>query len=95
MAVLVYVLSSWWNWWYGGSFSARPFVEYLPFFTIPMGLALQYLPKFLHRGYVTILLLTVVLCQVQVYQARYYRIHYENMDRARYWEEFLRVDKLP
>ena len=95
MAVLVYVLSSWWNWWYGGSFSARPFVEYLPFFAIPMGLALQYLPKFPRRGYAVLLVLAVVLCQVQIYQARYYRIHYEDMDRARYWEEFLRVDKLP
>lgn len=95
MTVLVYVLSSWWNWWYGGSFSARPFVEYLPFFAIPMGLALQNLPKLLHRGYVVLLLLAVLIGQVQTYQARYFRIHYEDMDRARYWGEFLRVDKLP
>jgi hypothetical protein len=94
MSVLVLVLSSWWNWWYGGSFSARPFVEYLPFFAIPMGLAVQELNGAARRSYLTGLVLLVGLCQVQTFQARYYRIHYEDMDRTRYWNEFLRIDRL-
>ncbi len=92
--LLVYVLSSWWSWWYGGSFSSRPFVEYLPLFAIPLGLAINHLPKGLRNGYVVLLSALVILCQIQTYQARYYRIHYEDMDGERYWEEFLRLDKL-
>lgn len=93
--VLVYVLSSWWNWWYGGSFSARPFVEYLPLFAVPLALALQQSKDWAKKAYLTGVVFTVLLCQVQTYQARYYRIHYEDMDRERYWGEFLRLDKLP
>jgi hypothetical protein len=93
--VLTYVLSSWWSWWYGGSFSARPYVEYLPLFAIPLGLALQQLGGALRTAYVTACVMALVLCQVQTYQARYYRIHYADMDRERYWAEFLRLDKLP
>lgn len=92
--VLVYVLSSWWSWWYGGSFSSRPFVEYLPLFAIPLGLAIQHLTNGLRKGYVTLVVLLVIVCQIQTYQARYNRIHYEDMDRQRYWEEFLRLDRL-
>jgi len=29
---LTYILSSWWSWYYGGSFSNRAYVEYLPLF---------------------------------------------------------------
>jgi hypothetical protein len=29
---ITYIFSSWWMWFYGGSFSSRVFVEYLPFF---------------------------------------------------------------
>jgi ABC-type branched-subunit amino acid transport system permease subunit len=93
--VLTYVLSSWWSWWYGGSFSSRPYVEYLPLFAIPLGLFLHQAKGALRSTYLTACLLALVLCQVQTYQARYYRIHYADMDKDRYWAEFLRLDKLP
>ena len=95
MLLLTYVLSSWWNWWYGGSFSARPFVEVLPMFALPLGLALQAAHGARRTVLVTTVVLLVALCQVQTYQARYYQIHYEDMDRSRYWEVFLRLDRLP
>jgi hypothetical protein len=95
MLLLTYVLSSWWNWWYGGSFSARPFVEYLPLFALPLGLALQAAHGARRTMLVTTVVLLMALCQLQTYQARYYQIHYEDMDRSRYWEVFLRLDRLP
>ncbi|MCX6080967.1 MAG: hypothetical protein NTW32_15675 [Chloroflexi bacterium] len=32
----VYVISSWWSWWYGGSFGQRPFAEAIPMFAIAL-----------------------------------------------------------
>lgn len=90
-ALLIYVLSSWWNWWYGGSFSSRVLVEFLPFFAIGLALLLQQKQsaiKVLSRSLVVICL---VLCQIQVYQYRYYLIHWENMTQERYWEVFLKT----
>ncbi|MBP7156441.1 MAG: hypothetical protein KBA60_10560 [Flavobacteriales bacterium] len=93
--LLTYVLSSWWNWWYGGSFGARPYVEYLGLFMLLFALALDRLMKSWRSVLLITAMLVVVLCQVQTYQMRYYQIHWENMDKAKYWEVFLRVDKLP
>ncbi len=93
--LLTYVLSSWWNWWYGGSFGSRVYVEYLPLFALLFGLALHALRGVPKRIFISIALLLVVVCQIQTYQARYYRIHWSDMDKDRYWEEFVRIDKLP
>lgn len=32
----VYVISSWYSWWYGGSFGQRPFTESIPMFAIAL-----------------------------------------------------------
>jgi len=92
--LLTYVLSSWWNWWYGGSFGARPYVEYLGLFMLLFALALDRLKRPWRNVLLTAALFAVVLCQVQTYQMRYYQIHWENMDRAKYWDVFLRIDEI-
>lgn len=96
MGISIFVVSSWHNWWYGGSFSMRPFVEYLPFFLLPLGLALQSAKvKWQRVALITALFAFLVINQIQTYQYRYYHIHYEDMTKEKYWDVFLRVDKLP
>ena len=93
LTVITYVISSWEVWWYGGSFSQRPFIDYYAFFGILLALPLEYMKK----GKLIFLFLLVVLtlvCQIQTYQYRYYYIHWENMTKQKYWDVFLRVDKL-
>lgn len=90
LLLLTYVLSSWWNWWYGGSFGSRVYVEYLALFAVPFALALQGLAGAARKAFVTVAVVLVLLCQFQTYQARYSLIHWEDMDRARYWDVFLR-----
>lgn len=92
--VLSYVLSSWWNWWYGGSFGSRVYVEYLGLFAIPFALGLSNARPIQRRAWVATSVVLVVVCLIQTYQARYYQIHWEDMDRERYWKEFLRIDRL-
>ncbi|MBL7938072.1 MAG: hypothetical protein JNL43_01825 [Flavobacteriales bacterium] len=95
LLLLTYVLSSWWNWWYGGSFGSRVYVEYLALFALPAALALQHLAPRWKRMLMTCMVLCIVLCQIQTYQMRYYQIHWEDMDKARYWDVFLRLDRIP
>lgn len=93
--ILVYILSSWWNWYYGGSFSSRVMVDYLSFFGILISLV--FVSRFsviLKRIYAILLMLTLVLCQIQTYQYRYNQIHWEDMNKDKYWDVFLRIDKL-
>lgn len=93
--VITYVLSSWWIWYYGGSFSGRVFVEYVPFFMLPLAVAIQAIQHGLKKGvFIGVLFLLTALCQIQTYQYRYYQIHWTDMDKEKYWDVFLRVDKL-
>jgi len=93
--LITYVFSSWWMWHYGGSFSSRVFVEYIPLFIILLAIALQSIRiKKLKRLFAGIILLLIVVCQIQTYQYRYYQIHWSDMTREKYWDVFLRIDKL-
>ena len=95
LILLVYVLSSWWNWWYGGSFSSRVFIEYIPFFALLLGFSLKSVQHKLKRGMLlSVIAVLIIICQIQTYQFRYYFIHYEDMDMEKYWDVFLRVDLL-
>ncbi len=95
LSIVVYVLSSWWNWYYGGSFSSRVMVDYLPFFIILTGLTYIYLLKRVYRLlFTSLLFVIIILCQIQTYQYRYNQIHWEEMNREKYWDVFLRIDRL-
>ena len=41
LAFVIYIMHSWWCWFYGGSFSTRVFVEILPLFALLLGIALK------------------------------------------------------
>jgi hypothetical protein len=92
--ILTFVLSSWWNWWYGGSFSSRVYVEYLPLFAVLLASLLKDIKTKFFRILVPVLtFLFIALCQFQTYQYRYYIIHWEDMNKEKYWNAFLSMKK--
>jgi hypothetical protein len=93
--IVSYILSSWWMWYYGGSFSSRVFVDYISVFMIGLGIALTQMHSKFQRLSVGIILSSLILiCQFQTYQYRYYIIHWSDMNKERYWDVFLRVDQV-
>lgn len=93
--LITWVFSSWSNWWYGGSFSSRVYIEYLPAFMLVFLFAFgQLKSRVMKRGITLLLMMLIVLCQIQTYQYRYNQIHWSDMDRDKYFEVFLRVDRL-
>jgi hypothetical protein len=90
---IVYVLSCWWMWYYGGSFGTRVIVEFLPVFAVLLYYLLNRI-KF-RAVKITVISLIVVLtlfCQFQTWQYRYFIIHWSEMTSEKYWEVF---GKLP
>jgi hypothetical protein len=88
-----YIVSSWWSWWYGGSFSSRVYVDILVFFMLPLTFFVEAFHKKWHKGILIIgLFLIVALCQIQTYQYRYYQIHWSDMTKERYWDNFLKIN---
>ncbi len=90
--VVVYVLSSWWQWYYGGSFGSRVMIDYYVFFTIPLGLLLE--KSRYRKAFAAWVFLLILVCQIQTYQYRYGYLHWSDMNKERYWDNFLRVDKV-
>ena len=89
----IYVVFSWWCWWYGGSFGLRAFIESYVFLAIPMACLWTWvfkkgwpvaIPLFLIAGFFTYL---------NLYQSRQYRegmLHYDSMDKKMYWATFMK-----
>ncbi|MDG1331384.1 MAG: hypothetical protein P8P74_03595 [Crocinitomicaceae bacterium] len=93
--LITYVLSSWWMWYYGGSFSSRVYVEYLPVFMVILALGLNQLKgRWSKIASVTLIVLLIGFCQFQTYQYRYGEIHWSEMTKDQYWNVFLRIDRL-
>ncbi|MBC7864969.1 MAG: hypothetical protein IAF38_18490 [Bacteroidia bacterium] len=92
--LLTYVLSSWWSWWYGGSYSSRVYVEFLPLFAVCLALTLQQLKGVSKKIVTGFVVLLILFCQVQTYQYRYNQITWDEMTKEKYWNVFMRVDKL-
>lgn len=90
--IVVYILSSWWNWYYGGSFGSRVMIDYLVLFAIPLALLLQKTsyPKIV----VTIIIVLGLFTQIQTFQYIKGYIHWSKMNSEWYWDNFLRIDKV-
>lgn len=86
---ITYVFSSWWMWFYGGSFSSRVYVEFIPIFILPLGIFLETCRPLAKKIIFGLVVLLTVVCQIQSYQYRYYEIHYSEMNKEKYWEVFL------
>lgn len=87
---ITYIFSSWWMWYYGGSFSSRVYVEFIPVFMILFAILLSEATR--KWGRVALLSLSFLLlaaCQIQTYQYRYYEIHWDEMNKEKYWDVFL------
>ena len=87
LIILTYVFSSWWNWWYGGSFSGRVYVEFLGVFALLLAFALSSInSKKAKTAFVVVLVVLSLFNQKQTYLYRNAFIHWENMTREKFVE---------
>ena len=92
LALITWVISSWWMWYYGGSFGHRAFIEYYPFFAIGFAFALRHGLGVI--GPKSVLAIGVTLIAIQLLQTYQYNKHiitFDNMNETKYWNLFLRT----
>ena len=93
LVVLVYVFSSWWNWFYGDSFGMRPMVEYYGLFMLIIaGATLRIKRVKLRRLVYVFIAFTVFLNLFQSYQYSVGILHPDSMNKQAYWHVFLKSD---
>lgn len=86
------VTFSWWCWWYGGSFSARPMIDIYTIMAIPLAYLVSL--AFNNKKWLKILTISFItifiahgLLQTHQYQNGYI-IHYDSNTKESYWHSF-------
>ena len=89
----IYVLSSWWCWWFGGSFGLRAFIDCYAIMAIPLGAILHYAHsnRWLKYTLPTMVILLIGFNNFQIQQYKNSAIHYWWMNKEAYWETFLKL----
>ncbi len=89
--ILVYVFSSWWNWYYGDGFGMRPMVEYYGLFGLITALWIEKQKLFYKRLVLLVVVVFSMLNVVQTYQYSKGIIDVDSMTREAYRYVFLRI----
>ncbi|MGM0503733.1 MAG: hypothetical protein ACQESQ_03875, partial [Bacteroidota bacterium] len=87
----IYIVFSWWCWWYGGSFGMRALIESYAILTIPLAFCIDYIFKQkrwlqLSASVIIFFLISFNLFQTLQYQRNV--IHYDSMTQEAYWAVF-------
>ena len=90
LAVIIYVLSSWHMWWYGGGFGTRVMIDYYIVWLLPIAFLLNNVKGIIRKLVIGFFTLMVVFVQYQPCQYRYYIIHWDGPTAAEYWDVFLK-----
>ncbi|MEI8137334.1 MAG: hypothetical protein WCH21_08425 [Bacteroidota bacterium] len=95
--LFVYVLSCWWDWFFGGCFGARGFCQHIAFLSIPIAFFIQFVfytsKKYIFKPIIsllTIVFLASCICLnlAQSYQYVNRHIHPTGMSKETYWYIF-------
>lgn len=98
LIINIYVVFSWWMWWYGGSFGARSMIQSYAVLAIPLACAVQWLIESILKGtrskriaaiiFSIALFFLFALNLFQTFQYKRGIIHYDSMDKKAYWAVF-------
>lgn len=92
-ALYTYVISSWWAWMYGAGFGHRAFIDFYPFFIVPLAVLIGRINwKISIPVFSGVFYLAITLNVIQIYQYKYFILHWMDMNREKYWLIFLERD---
>jgi hypothetical protein len=90
----IFVVSSWWCWWYGGSYGLRAYIDMYPLLAVCLAFFIQHVHKLSHRTqqlYKAIAVFLILLSFFQTYQYRKGILHYDGMTAKAYFNNFFAV----
>ncbi|GEM_PF-10177 len=92
LSIIIYVVSSWPIWWYGGSYGMRPMIDIYVFFGLLLAFAFSWKSKVFKALLIGMCSVLMVVNFIQMYQYRSYIMHWIDMNKASYWKIFLKTD---
>jgi len=89
----IYIVSSWWSWWYGGGFGMRAYVETYAIYTLGFAAFADWIfskgKKFIKLPALGLVLLLIGFSYFQTRQYNWGAVHYIGMTKESYWHQFL------
>ncbi len=88
----LWVTFSWWCWWYGGGFGARPMIDFLPLLGFAFAAVFERLNKAPGLIRAPVYAVLFVLCFFSVFYTKQYKssiIHYDSMSKELFWKQFM------
>jgi hypothetical protein len=90
----VYVLSSWWDWWFGGGFGLRAYIDMYGVMALPMAAFISWgLSRKAILKYILIVVFVIVTARstFHYFQYHYGAIHWVAMTKDAYFDSFWRI----
>lgn len=93
----IYMLSCWWDWFFGGGFGGRAFVQHYAYLAIPIAslgeYVLELIPPIRFKQTIQVLFFILIFAGInlnigQTYQYNNYLIHFNSMTKESYWHNF-------
>ncbi len=86
-ALSIYIVSCWWDWWFGGSFGHRAFIQYYALLAFPLAFMIQWASKkwWKFLPFSAIMVFIIGLNIFQTAQFRHSIIHWEAMSKEAYY----------
>ena len=91
IAVLIYFLSSWWNWYYGDSYGSRVMIDFYALFALLFALGLSWLPDALRKAWMAFSIVFIFLNLFQSYQYYHNILSHYDMNWEKYKYTFLKA----
>jgi len=88
----IYLIFSWWSWWYGGGFGMRSLIDCYPLLCFPLAAFLNFIinrkTKIYSILFILIIILTFKLNLIQIHQYKSAVIHWDGMTKEAFWASF-------
>lgn len=91
LVILIYINSSWYSWWFGGSYGQRAYIDIYALLALPIAALLNYGFSKGLKLKIPILIIVFLLVFHNMFQVAQYMngaIHYMSMTKAAYWDSF-------
>jgi hypothetical protein len=98
MLVNIYIVFSWWCWWYGGTFGQRSFIEAYCLLAVPLASFVEFISakKVIYKILAGLFALFLIWLNIfQTYQFEFHSLHYDGMTKELYFKQFGRLDPVP
>ena len=94
IVLAIFILSSWWSWWFGGSYGSRVMVEFYTLLAFPLAAFIGTISSVKYFSYLFILVFgfTTFYNVLGHHKKTWYQLHWDSMTKEAFWYTFSKIE---